>query len=99
MANAVLAREAQSLAAGIAAALDSSYTVTVVNAVWIEVRVNPDNALRTDLDFVRVTVDDESYYRLIHLTHNGVCKGESTFSGSMVSFVPALVREFVETEF
>ncbi|MGC7194396.1 hypothetical protein RA997_22890, partial [Mycobacteroides abscessus subsp. abscessus] len=42
---------------------------------------------------------EDCHYRLIHLTHNEVCKGEATFSGSMRGYLPAVVREFCEVEF
>lgn len=85
------------LIADVSNALGGDYQVTAVQG-WIEVRVRPERALSDNIDFARIVIED-CQYRLIHLTHNEVCKGEATFVGSMRGYLPAVVREFCEVEF
>jgi hypothetical protein len=83
----------------LAATLGAGYTVTrKITRGWIEVRVNPATALRENLDFLRITEDDE-LFEIFHQTHNDCCKGSVTLSGSMSAYLPAIVREFCETNF
>ncbi|SLE16140.1 Uncharacterised protein [Mycobacteroides abscessus subsp. bolletii] len=86
------------IADDLAADLGSDFQVTTTPQGWTEVRVRPERAIGDKIDFVRIVTDD-STYRLIHLTHNAVCKGVATFSGSMIGLLPAVVREFCEVEF
>ncbi|MEU9805459.1 hypothetical protein [Mycobacterium sp. NPDC050853] len=86
------------LIADVSDALGGDYQVTTTARGWIEVRVRPERALSDNLDFARIVTDDGEY-RLIHLTHNEVCRGEARFSGSMRGYLPAMVREFCEVEF
>lgn len=82
----------------LAANLGNDYQVTTTSQGWTEIRVRPERAIGDKTDFARVVIED-CQYRLIHLTHNEVCKGEATFSGSTVGYLPAVVREFCETQF
>lgn len=86
------------LIADVSDALGGDYQVTATAPEWIEVRVRPERALSDKIDFARIVIED-CQYRLIHLTHNEVCKGEATFVGSMRGYLPALVREFCESQF
>ena len=61
----------------------------------VDVRVRPEYALRTDVDFVRVTEDDGTYL-VIHMTHNEVIRGEARLSNSLTGLLSAMVREIVE---
>ena len=87
------------LAIELADALAPAFHVTTTEQGWIEVRVSGAWALSDKLDFVRAVILDDHHVRLIHLTHNEICKGEASFSGSMLAYLPALVREFCEAEF
>lgn len=87
------------LAFELAAELGNTYAVTSTQQGWIEIRLNPEVTLRGGLEFVRILVTDVRNYRLVHLTSNEVLKGEITFIGTMCAYLPALVREFCETEF
>jgi hypothetical protein len=93
-------------------ALGDRYTLTTTARGWAEVRINPDHALHgvnkagravdargIECDFIRVTHEDESYFALHHLTHNGVIKGQASLSGSMAGFLGPMVREFCEVAF
>lgn len=88
------------ITADVAAVLGTSYQVTTNKRGWIDIRVNPANAIGdpTKFDFLRIAQDD-NVYRLIHLSHNEVIKGEANFSNSMTGFLPALVLEFCESTF
>lgn len=77
----------------IATVLGPDYAVAVTDRDWIEVR--PTRPLRDKLDFVRI-VQDDTHWQVFHLTHNEVLKGGSSFSGSLATFVPAVVREMAE---
>lgn len=86
------------IADDLAADLGSDFQVTTTPQGWTEVRVRPERAIGDKLDFARIVTADNTY-RLIHLTHNEVCRGEATFVGSMLGFLPAVVREFCEVVF
>lgn len=83
----------------LAADFGDDYLVTTTTEGWTEVRVRPERAIGDKADFARVVQLDDHHFRLIHLTHNEVYKGEVTFVGSMLGFLPAVVREFCEVEF
>ena len=77
----------------LATALGADYAIAITDRDWIE--VNPANPLRDKLDFIRI-VQDDTHWQVFHLTHNEVLKGEATFVGSMVGYLPTAVRELAE---
>lgn len=76
-----------------------TYIVSLVDPGWIEVRVNPETALRDNLDFLRIVQDDEGYFSLYHFTHNEAQKGKMTINGSFSGYLHGLVGEFCEVTF
>ncbi|OHU29044.1 hypothetical protein [Mycobacteroides chelonae] len=89
---------APELAASLRVELGDGYLITTTEEGWTEIHVNPAMALSDELDFVRVLTDDHQF-RLLHLSHNEVVCGEATFAGSMLGYLPAVVREFCEAEY
>lgn len=61
----------------------------------IDVTVRPESRLRDDLDFVRV-LEDDGDYRVLHLTHNEVLRGEVRLSGSLTGMLSTVVGEIIE---
>lgn len=90
---------------GVAEQLDDTlshgFVVNVTDRGWVEVRVRPEYALRDNLDFMRVVVEDAEAdaYKLVHLTHNEVIKGEARVSNDLAWLLPTMVREWCEVTF
>jgi hypothetical protein len=78
---------------------DATYRVTTNAKGWIEIRNNPARQIdpAAKLDYLRLWQEDDNYWRLVHLTHNGVLKGEATFSNSLVGAMYGVVNTFFET--
>lgn len=91
----------EALAADITATLGASYKVTVNDRGWIDIKVNPANAIGdpTKFDFFRIAIEDEAYYRVIHLTHNEVLRGDMTLTNSMTGLLHAAIRELCDSTF
>jgi hypothetical protein len=78
---------------------EDTYTVTTTANGWIEIRNNPARQLdpTTKLDFLRLVREDDNYWRVYHLTHNEVLKGEATFSNSFAAVLYSVVADFFAT--
>lgn len=61
----------------------------------VDVKVRPECAIRPNVDIVRV-IEDDGTYRIIHMTHNEVTRGEVRLSGSLTGMLGTVVRELVE---
>lgn len=72
--------------------------VTTTERGWIECRVDPQRQLNPNakLDFVRLVQEDEGYWKLYHLTHNEIVRGEATFSHSLIGSMYAVVHGIFE---
>lgn len=77
----------------------ADYTVTTTAEGWIEIRNNPDRQIdpTAKLDYLRIVPEDDNYWHLYHLTHNGVLKGDATFNNSMSGYMYGAVTTFFET--
>lgn len=72
--------------------------MSVTDRGWIEIR--SDRQLLLDApypDFLRLVSEDDNYWRVYHLTHNEVIKGEATFSNSFAGYLYGVVADFFET--
>lgn len=76
-----------------------TFTVTITERGWIDIRNNPARQIdpTAKLDFLRVVAEDENYFRLIQLTHNECIKGEATFSGALAGAMYEAIATFFET--
>lgn len=63
------------------------------NAQAIDIKQRPE--FGTTSDMVRV-IEDDGEYRIIHMTHNEVIKGEARLSHSLTGFVGTMVQQLVE---
>lgn len=62
----------------------------------VDVKVRPEAiGPAGHCDMVRV-IEDDGTYRVIHMTHNEVTRGEMRLSGSMTGLLGTVVRELVE---
>lgn len=94
-----IAREIADTAELIQAGNDADFTVTTTARGWIEIRNNPARQIdpNAKLDMLRLVCEDEGYWKMYHLTHNGVIKGEAAFSHSMVSAMFGIIDTFFAT--
>lgn len=75
---------------------EADYRVTTTAKGWIEIRNNPARQIdpAAKLDFLRIVREDDNYWRLYHLSHNEVLKGEATFSNSFTAALYGVVNDF-----
>lgn len=82
----------------IQAGQEANLIVTTTNTGWIEIRNNPERQLdpNAKLDFLRLVWEDDDYWSLYQLSHNGLHKGTATFSGSMVGAMYSTITNYFE---
>lgn len=81
----------------LAAGTQDRYLVAISEWGEIDVRNNPARQINpaAKLDFLRL-VNDDGQWKLIHLTHNEVIKGEATLSNSFVGALYGMVSDFFD---
>ncbi|DAZ90384.1 hypothetical protein [Mycobacteroides abscessus] len=82
------------LAAKLAEELGYNYQVIITPQGWIDIRMDCKITLSDELDFARI-IPEDNQYRLVHLIHNEISRGEATFSGSMIAYLPGVVRAMI----